>query len=165
MNALLSLKSKSDLLNNTDINFEISNRESSDYECSLTKEVDDGNGGTRTETDYDVCYALDRDSDEYAAAWTLVRSYTSCQGRIDYQISQVTAQINEQKQAAVDGGYDYNGPQSWQDMVAGSDYGDFADYINRDQARCKPIGSLPTELINSGEPAVINGDVVYDPTP
>ena len=162
---LLTLKNNTDLLNNTDINFELSQNASSDYECNITKEVDDGNGGTRTETDYEVCYALDRDSDEYAAAWTLVRSYTSCQGRIDWQIDQVTASINQQKQAAVDGGYEYNGPQKWQDMVAGSDYGDFADYINRDQARCKPIGSLPTDLINGGEPAVINGEVVYDPTP
>jgi len=165
MNALLSLKSKSDLLNNTDVNFEISNRESSDYECSLTKEVDDGNGGTRTETDWDACYAVDPDSAQYAEIWTLVRTYKNCQERIDYQTDRETANIEAQKAAADAGGYEYTGPQRWQDMVAGSGFGDFADYINRDQARCKVIGDLPTSIINGGEPSVINGEVVFDPSP
>jgi hypothetical protein len=31
--------------------------------------------------------------------------------------------------------------------------------------RCKAIGVIPTTLINSGNPSVVNGDTVYDPTP
>jgi hypothetical protein len=32
-------------------------------------------------------------------------------------------------------------------------------------ARCKTIGSIPTSLINGGNASVVNGEVVYDPTP
>jgi len=32
-------------------------------------------------------------------------------------------------------------------------------------ARCKTIGDIPTSLINGGNASVVNGDVVYDPTP
>ena len=31
--------------------------------------------------------------------------------------------------------------------------------------RCKAIGPLPTLFINNGNASVVNGTVVYDPTP
>ena len=31
--------------------------------------------------------------------------------------------------------------------------------------RCKTIGPIPSSTINGGEPSVVNGDVVFDPTP
>ena len=31
--------------------------------------------------------------------------------------------------------------------------------------RCKTIGDIPTSLINGGNASVVNGNVVYDPTP
>ena len=31
--------------------------------------------------------------------------------------------------------------------------------------RCKAIGVIPTSLINGGNASVVNGEVVYDPTP
>jgi len=31
--------------------------------------------------------------------------------------------------------------------------------------RCKAIGPLPTSIINGGNASVVNGDVVFDPTP
>ena len=30
---------------------------------------------------------------------------------------------------------------------------------------CKAIGVIPTNLINGGNASVVNGEVVYDPTP
>ena len=30
---------------------------------------------------------------------------------------------------------------------------------------CKTIGNIPTSLINGGDPSVINGEIVFDPTP
>ena len=32
-------------------------------------------------------------------------------------------------------------------------------------ARCNTIGDIPTSLINGGNASVVNGNVVYDPTP
>jgi len=31
--------------------------------------------------------------------------------------------------------------------------------------RCKAIGPLPTSIINGGNASVVNGEIVFDPTP
>jgi len=50
-------------------------------------------------------------------------------------------------------------------LVTGSEYGDFYSYWLKEKDRCKTIGVLPTSIINGGNASVVNGTVVYDPTP
>ena len=41
------------------------------------------------------------------------------------------------------------------------------DWYQEDLARCQTIGNVPAEntLLNNGEPSVIHGKIVFDPTP
>jgi hypothetical protein len=41
------------------------------------------------------------------------------------------------------------------------------EWFSREESRCQTIGPVPDEstLINDGLPAVVDGKVVFDPTP
>ena len=62
-------------------------------------------------------------------------------------------------------GREYYGPNRPEDMVEGSEFGDWYTGHLQDLERCKTIGVLPTSIINGGNASVVNGTVVYDPTP
>ena len=81
---LLNLKTKDDLLTNVDVDFEISQRKETYYDCNLTKIYTntytfiDENGDEQTqtdeweETDWDACGELRIwNTDEYWEAWTV----------------------------------------------------------------------------------------------
>ena len=53
----------------------------------------------------------------------------------------------------------YDGPANY------TEDDNFMSWFSREQDRCKAIGPLPTEIINGGNASVVNGTIVYDPTP
>ena len=113
---------------------------------------------TYTGTDWDACYAIDEDSSEWAEVWTLKNTWNSCQERVDYWFDERQEQINID--IANSGGIqNYGGPLSPYD-----DEG-WMEWWQREQDRCKAIGTVPTTLINGGNASVVNGTVVFDPTP
>ena len=167
---LLTLKSASDLLTNKSLRWEVSQRTETEWECSLEKEFTDtytyidGDGNEQTDTntytgtDWDACYAIDEDSPEWAEVWTLKNTWNSCQERVDYWFDERQEQINID--IANSGGIqNYGGPLSPYD-----DEG-WMEWWQREQDRCKAIGTVPTTLINGGNASVVNGTVVFDPTP
>jgi|TARA_B110000881_G_scaffold183243_1_gene170375 hypothetical protein len=164
LSSLLNLKDVTNLLDNTDLDWEVSNKEISDWECTIKIQVDDGNGGTYEDTDWDACYAIESDDSRYAETWILKQTWANCTLYLQYSIDEFTAMIQEWKAEAAAGGYEYSGPNTWQDDTNAEGSG-FADYMNDALLRCKSIGVLPTSLINGGNASVINGTVVYDPTP
>ena len=99
------------------------------------------------------------------SVWTLSATYADCKAYNDYSYQLMANEINEQKAQAIAGGFDYTGPLTPEDMVAGSDFGDWYDYHSAQVDRCKTIGVLPTSIINGGNASVVNGIVVFDPTP
>ena len=167
LSALLTSKTKEDLLSNRDLRWEVMSKEVNIYDCSLERTYTDSDGNTYTETDWDACYALDPEDDEatYNDVWTLVESFADCRAYNDYNYQNMLNIISEQKARALAEGYDYEGPNSPEDMVEGSEFGDWYTYHLKDLERCKTIGVLPTSIINGGNASVVNGTVVYDPTP
>ena len=104
------------------------------------------------------------DDSRYADTWTLNQSWANCSLYIQYQIDEITALIAKYKAEAAAGGFTYSGPNVWQDDTNAEGNG-FADEIYRQQSKCKAIGVLPTSIINGGNASVVNGTVVFDPTP
>ena len=49
-------------------------------------------------------------------------------------------------------------PSSWQ---ADPDM----SWLVEDSERCQWIGTIPSTFINNGNPSVVNGEVIFDPTP
>ena len=165
LSSLLTSKTKTDLLSNKDLNWEVMTREVNVYDCSLTTTRTDSDGNTITDIDWDACYALSPDDSTYNDVWTLAASYADCNEYLEAQYKEVVDMISKSKADAVAGGYEYSGPQSPTEMVTGSDFGDFYTYWLSDKDRCKTIGVLPTSIINGGNASVVNGTVVFDPTP
>ena len=165
LSSLLTSKTKADLLSNKDLNWEVMTREINVYDCSLTTTSTDSDGNTSEDTDWEACYALSPDDSTYNDVWTLTKSYADCNAYLGAQYQEVVDMINQQKAEAAAGGYEYSGPQSPTEMVTGSDFGDFYTYWLIEKDRCKTIGVLPTSIINGGNASVVNGTVVFDPTP
>ena len=165
LSSLLTSKTKADLLSNKDLNWEVMTREINVYDCSLTTTSTDSDGNTSEDTDWEACYALSPDDSTYNDVWTLTKSYADCNAYLGAQYQEVVDMINQQKAEAVAGGYEYSGAQSPTEMVTGSDFGDFYTYWLIEKDRCKTIGVLPTSIINGGNASVVNGTVVFDPTP
>ena len=167
LSSLLSSKSATDLLNNKDVNWEISQRKDRFYDCNLTKEFtdtytytdDDGveqtDTNTYTGTDWDACNELEYDSVEWNEAWSITASFDNCNEKLDFWYNERSDQIAQEK---ANSGSDYSGPNSPEEDE------NFMEWFGREQDRCKAIGPVPTSLINNGDASVINGDVVFDPT-
>ena len=195
LNALLTSKSKDDLLTNADVDWEIAQREETYYNCNLTYErtetytyVDD-NGDTQTqtntftETDWDKCHELEYGSEEWLAAWEVEATFKNCDERIQYDYDRRAAEIAQDKADTEQNGGEYDGPltpyddKGWMGDEYTNTYTDENGnevtetiaanrYGHRGQmSRCKTIGDIPTSLINGGNASVVNGTVVYDPTP
>jgi hypothetical protein len=192
---LLSLKTKDDLLTNADVDWEISQRKEVYYDCNLvrirtdTHTYIDGDGNEQTETheweetDWDACHALEYGSDEYNAAWSIRAEFDNCNERLQYDYDQKAQEIAERRANDESNGGEYNGPNSpyddpgWMGVEYtntyidqnGNEVSEFNEATRWGHAaqmeRCKAIGVIPTTLINSGNPSVVNGDTVYDPTP
>ena len=191
MNTLLTAKSKDDLLTNADVDWEIAQRKDAYYDCNITIERTqtntyvDENGDTQTDTftytttDWEACNALEYGSDEYNAAWSVVAEFNDCNERNQYDYNQRAEQIAQDRSNQEQNGNEYTGPATPYDDKGfmGDEYtyedqnGDTQTqpanrYGHRGQlARCKTIGGIPTFLINNGNASVVNGTVVYDPTP
>ena len=195
LSSLLNSKSKSDLLTNVDIDFEIAQRKETYYDCNLVKTVTDTwtyvdeNGETQTDsntyerTDWGACNALEYGSDEWSAAWTVRAEFNNCSERINYDYNQEASRIATEIANAEADGRTYEGPATPDDNPRFM--GDAFTYTYTDQdgnevvenipanrnghrglkARCKTIGNIPTSLINGGNASVVNGVVTYDPTP
>ena len=52
----------------------------------------------------------------------------------------------------------YTPPARWQDDQDMS-------WLVEDSERCQFIGDIPSSFINNDKPSVVNGEVIYDPTP
>ena len=162
MPELLSSKSKSDLLNNNDLDWDIMQAKITWYDCSLTKTVtdtyvdSDGNTQTETreETDWDACYAS-----EDPSIWSVRETFNDCSEVVTFYLNEIQGQIDSN----IANDPNYSGPTTADALIA-SEPENYA-WIIDESARCQTIGPIPTTLINSGEAAVVNGDVVYDPTP
>ena len=192
---LLNLKSKDDLLTNLDVDWEISQRKDTYYDCNITKirtetytYVDgDGNEVTETEefeeTDWEACHELEYDTDEWRAAWTVTAEFNDCNERLQYDYNQKAAELAEWRANAEASGGEYDGPSSPYEDAAWMGDAYTNTYIDENgneiveeyaanrwghraqMSRCKSIGDIPDSLINGGNAAVVNGDTVYDPTP
>jgi len=192
---LLTLKNKDDLLTNVDVDFEISQRKETYYDCNLTKiytntsTYTDENGEEQTTTnewegtDWEACSAIEWNTDEYWEAWTVRATFDNCNERVQYDYDQYANQIAEDKARAEAEGYEYNGYDSpyeddgWMGREFTRTYTDengneVTETVPANRhghagqiERCKAIGVIPTSLINGGNASVVNGDVVYDPTP
>jgi hypothetical protein len=193
---LLTLKTKSDLLTNIDVDWEISQRKDEYRDCNITKTVTetvtytDSEGNQQTDTyeyeqvDWEACNALEYGTDEYNAAWSIRASFDNCNERLQYDYDQRAEQIARDKARAEEEGSEYTGPQTPYDDPGwmGDAYTNtFYDYnlgeevteevpANRwghrgQMERCKAIGPLPTSIINGGNASVVNGEIVFDPTP
>ena len=195
LNTLLTAKTKDDLLTNADVDWEIAQRKDAYYDCNLTYErtetytyVDD-NGDTQTqtntftETDWDSCNALEYGTEEYDAAWSIVAEFNDCTERNQYDYDQRAQGIADDRANQEQNGGEYTGPATPYDDKGwmGDEYTNTYTDENGNEvtetiaanrhghrgqlARCKTIGSIPTSLINGGNASVVNGTVVYDPTP
>lgn len=163
MDTLLTSRNYSDLLTNKDINFEIMNREVVMWDCSLTTTETgtdpEGNEFSYETTDWEACDALPYGSAERDAVWSISNSFTSCSTWLDWEYNNIQDSIDQQKADAAANGATYEGPNTPEEMG-----GDWLTWYERERARCIPIGDVPTDLINGGNPSVINGTVVFDPT-
>ena len=162
---LLTSKTKADLLTNRDLRFEVSVREEQWWQCSLTttETFTDGDGNTYENevTDWELCY-----SEEYiddTSVWTLDRSFKDCNGPIQWEKDRITGWIQEDIDRAAQNGEEYTGPTTWEEYIAQNP--ENWEYLVQRIAECKTIGDIPTTLINGGEPSVVNGEIVFDPTP
>ena len=164
---LLTLKSASDLLTNKSLRWEVSERKESWWDCSLkierteTYTDDDGNEQSYTyeDTDWEACDALDPDSPEWAEVWTETQSFNNCEEKLDMFVQEY--QENIQRMIAESGGIqNYTGIMSpFEDPIW------LNEFYQPQRDECKTIGSVPTTLINNGNAAVVNGTVVFDPSP
>ena len=155
----------------------------------------DENGETQTQThewegtDWDACHALEYGTDEYWEVWSVTAEFANCNERLQADYDEFAARIAEEKQRAEDEGreYDWRPFPNGQGPLIQTPYddpgwmGDAYSYIDDDgnevnepanrwghraqMNRCKAIGDIPTSLINNGNASVVNGTVVYDPTP
>ncbi len=162
---LLTAKTKADLLTNRDLRFEVSVKERSWYDCSLKTTVTytDGDGNTyeQEETDWELCHSEEYIND--TSVWTLNRSFDDCQGEITYNTDNIQSDINRRIEDAAANGETYTGPTTWQELVEQEP--ENYEWLTRQIEECKTIGNIPTTLINGGNPSVVNGEIVFDPTP
>jgi len=163
---LLTLKSASDLLTNKSLRWEVSERKESWWDCSIKIErtftYTDGDGNEQTDTyedtDWEACDAIDPDSPEWSEVWTETASFNNCQEKLDRWFDERAADI--QRDIANSGGIqNYSGPMTPYDDE------NWLEWFERESEYCKFIGSVPTTLINGGNASVVNGTVVFDPTP
>jgi hypothetical protein len=166
LSSLLTLKSASDLLTNRSLRWEVSERKESWWDCSIKIErtftYTDGDGNEQTDTyedtDWEACDAIDPDSPEWAEVWTETASFNNCQEKLDRWFDERAADI--ERDIANSGGIqNYSGPMSPYDDE------NWLEWFERESEYCKFIGSVPTTLINGGNASVVNGTVVFDPTP
>ena len=115
LSSLLNLKDVTDLLNNTDLDWEVSNREINNWSCSIKITRTESDGETYEDTDWEACEAIGPDDSRYADTWTLNQKWANCSLYIQYQIDEITAEIAKYKAEAAAGGYTYSGPNVWQD--------------------------------------------------
>ena len=183
------------LLTNVDVDWEISQRKDEYRDCNITKTVtetvtytdSEGNQQTDTyeyeQTDWDACHALEYGTDEYNAAWSIRASFDNCNERLQYDYDQRAEQIARDKARAEEEGREYDGPETPYDDPGWMGDAYTNTYINSDNEtiteeipanrwghrgqmeRCKAIGPLPTSIINGGNASVVNGEIVFDPTP
>ena len=71
--------------------------------------------------------------------------------------------IEEDIASAAANGQTYTGPTTWEEYIAENP--ENWEYLLDRIEECKTIGNIPTSLINGGDPSVINGEIVFDPTP
>jgi len=124
---------------------------------------------------------------EWEAVWTVTAEFNDCSERNQYDYDQRAAEIARDKANAAERGDEYTGPNTPYDDPGwmGEAYTNTYEMVDEDGntitvteeneanrwghagqlARCKTIGSIPTSLINGGNASVVNGEVVYDPTP
>ena len=165
LSSLLTSKTKADLLTNRDLAWEVMTREINYYDCTLKRTETDSDGNSYEETDWEACYELDEDDPSYNDVWILTDTFADCKERNDDDYRYIANQIDEEKARAAADGREYNGPNSPEDLVEGSEFGNWYTYHLRELEYCKTIGVLPTSIINGGNASVVNGTVVYDPTP
>ena len=156
---LLSSKNKDDLLTNVDLDFEIMNREVAYWDCSIKMTRTDDNGYTFEETDWNACNDVAPDDPSFNDIWTKTRTFENCRLWLQDEFDRFVDEITRQKNEAAANGYTYEGPNSPFDEPS------FKEWWDRENARCMTIGVLPTSMINGGNASVVNGTVVYDPTP
>ena len=161
---LLSLKSKSDLLTDVDLDWEVSLRPEEWWNCSIKIERVDDNGNPYEDTDWEKCDEVESDDPNYSDIWTLEQSFENCTERLQYEEDYLNSLIAEMRANAIAGGNTYDGPASAREWTEEDGNGP-GDWLNRELLKCKSIGPLPTNLINGGNAAVINGTVVFDPSP
>ncbi len=94
-------------------------------------------------------------TDAQKAYFILQNSFPSCVEQLEYQIADWRARNNERSD---------DDPGKLGDYT--QDEG-FMEWFSREESRCQTIGPVPDEstLINDGLPAVVDGKVVFDPTP
>ena len=160
LETLLTSVSKDQLLTNVDLDFEISVRKDIRYDCSIKIERTDDNGNTYTDTDYEACDASDDPS-----VWVLTNSFDSCREMVTYETNRLQDQINQQIQEQGEN-YPADGPRTVAELIAmwEAENPGSAKWYTDMVERCKTIGPIPSSTINGGEPSVVNGDIVFDPT-
>jgi len=162
---LLTSKTKADLLTNRDLRFEVSVREEQWWQCSLTRTetFTDGDGNTfeNEVTDWERCYSEEFINDD--SIWTLDRTFANCQEVVDYETNRIQSDLDEAIAQTEANGQVWDGPTTWQELV--EEEPENFEWLTNRISECKTIGDIPTFLINGGEPSVVNGEIVFDPTP
>lgn len=150
---LLTAKTPSDLITSRDLDFELSNTKYIYWDCIYKITQTDEYGNTWEDNDYEKCNAA-WDSDNAAEVFVKTQEFDNCQARIDYEIS--VWSDRQAEWAANDP--NYTPPARWQDDQDMS-------WLVEDSERCQFIGDIPSSFINNDKPSVVNGEVIYDPTP
>lgn len=150
---LLSAKTTVDLITAKDLDFELSNTEYIYWDCTYKTTRTDEYGNTWEENDWEKCNDA-WDSDEAADIFVKTQVFDNCSARIDYEVNLWT----ERQAEWVSNDPDYTPPSSWQ---ADPDM----SWLVEDSERCEWIGTIPSTFINNGNPSVVNGEVIFDPTP
>jgi len=158
------------LLGNKDINFEIGPRKIYRYAC------DSNQNGVPNEYDQENQVQIDNCNEvqypnlgpvdspaEVLANWILEKTFDSCNEENEDRIA--TWRANNASRDDDDPGK----LADWPNDVGTGEEGsyNFAASMNRELARCKTIGAQPatSTLINGGNPSVLHGQIVFDPSP
>ena len=84
---------------------------------------------------------------------------------VTYETNRLQDQINQQIQEQGEN-YPADGPRTVAELIAmwEAENPGSAKWYTDMVERCKTIGPIPSSTINGGEPSVVNGDIVFDPT-
>ena len=134
-----------------------------------------------------LCHALEYNTDEYWDAWSVTAEFAIVMRDCNMTTMKLLQEFQEEKQRAEDEGREYDwrsypgGPiiQTLMMMQVGWEMlihilmkmvmkllkKLIGGVIEDKWKGVKLIGPLPTSFINNGNASVVNGTVVYDPTP